>query len=342
MKEMFDKRTIEMASTKPLKHKLKGCLEDLERKQLDKMATSYGVKSLEYKHVIRVAQEVTKYIRETNYVHDTFVKLLSYDKSKFGAIYDLIANDYVDATKTEEELYQKLNEVGFAFYYCENDNLKIVVPDEIKTDLVGLNKIEDESRKELILKYLKSFKNIYGVFDVEYFMQVFNEQNKSLDKLNLCEFMSLLKSYNADEKMINVYKQYIIADELANDLEKAEKFIESIKVRKYYKPSKDTIMKYEDPLYFHKTMAHINLKNFIDSISSDPKLSLEVISIMCLGSSSDIISAEEFYKTLVSRGVVFKKKSELQTLVDLYNEVEKNTRKWKTRGWTSLELQVKK
>lgn len=342
MKEIFKKKNIEMASKKPLNITLKGCLGDLTRDVLNELAVIYDIKSLEYKHNIRVIQEIEQKLTKGSFIQEVVEQILEEDKNKFGFMCDLMRKDYIEVTVMNPETYLPLRNLGLAYGYYIDDEIRLVLPQEIKSVITSrFIKNEDLKRSKLILIYLESFRNLYGLVEVEFLINIFNEQNSDLEKLSLYELLYIVKTYlNDSDISYDVQGQYIVSKELLLKENGVDDIIELRKGKKFYKPSKDIVLKYKNPMYFHKTMDHINLKSFIDRFSKDPRLGLDLVGAVCLGTNSTHMNLEYILKILKSRTIQLVEEKDIKELMNLYKKVEMNTRKWGNKGCTDKELEA--
>lgn len=338
---MFNKKKKkDVAEKKVIDTSLKACLGDLSRDVLDKLATSYNIKSLEYKHTIRVIEEIEEAIKQGSFARKEFEKVLLNDIGNFSFFLDLVTNEKVDVSDVNPRVYEGLKNLGLVFLYNKEEKKELVIPKDV-IDLLfdQFSKAEDFDRSKLILQYFEGAKNLYGILELDFFVNLFNSHNGELYELSLFELLYILKNYYKDEEMFFVIKnQYIVSKDL---IEREEDFVyvfEKRKNKKFFKPNKEILLKYTNPNYFHKTMNHINLKNFIDGYSTDPKLGLEIVGTVCNSLNASRMSIDIVIKMLKSRGIVFEEEKDVKELVHLYRAVERNTRKWSNRGCTDKEL----
>ena len=77
------------------------------------------------------------------------------------------------------------------------------MPDEINEVYIKIDKNKIalvQERYSKIFNYMRSFANLYGIFEVEFFLDIYNKQNE--DKLILKELMYYLDKY----LLYNYYK----------------------------------------------------------------------------------------------------------------------------------------
>lgn len=341
MRELFKKKNIEMASKKPLNTSLKGCLSDLTRDVLNELGVMYGIKMIEHRHTVMIIQEIERKSTKSSFIEEVILKMLNEDKNNFGFLCELIKEESVEATEMNPEIYLPLKNCGLAFTYFDGSKVRVVMPQEIKSVISSkFAKKEDLKRSKLILTYLEAFKNIYGLVEVEFLINIFNKQNQDMETLSLYELLYIIKAYGNDIDSSYIIKdQYIVAKEVILAENGMENLLNLRAGKKFYKPSKDNILKYKDSMYFYKTMDHINLKNFIDRFSSDSRLGLDLVGALCLGSNATNMTLEYILKILKSRDIQLVDEKDIKELMHLYKEVNRNTRKWGNKGCTDKELE---
>lgn len=199
-------------------------------------------------------------------------------------------------------------------------------------------RIEDIPNRELLLKYIISCTNLYGVVPFYKIVKIYNLQNRpSVSKRNLyaiisdSHYASVLK-----EKNIIVENGRFIHETLKsyNLLEP----LEQVAIGKpYYIPEKEELLRYEDETYYEKTKYQLQLANLIErdfkgQVSAQKEIDNLVGKLQIVNVNFNFV-----VKNFMER-FVFEYRSQINEYTKLIMEIANTTRLWENRGFTPKEL----
>ena len=136
--------------------------------------------------------------------------------------------------------------------------------------------------KELLLRYCRAAKNLYGMIPLSVFLKIYNSQNEPIEDDTFIEFLDGIDYTNEHFNIIgddevyedvdhtppmnrNLVAEYLYIFEDFDDyceLQEAQMGIS------YYVPKKEQFLKYEDEYYFEKTLEFISLRAFLRNQSN--------------------------------------------------------------------------
>jgi len=199
-------------------------------------------------------------------------------------------------------------------------------------------RIEDIPNRELLLKYIISCTNLYGVVPFYKVIKIYNLQNRpSVSKRNLYAIISdshygnLLK-----EKNILVENGRFIHETLKsyNLLEP----LEQVAIGKpYYVPEKEELLRYVDEAYYEKTkyqkqLASLMERDFNGQVSVQKEIDDLVGKLQIVNVNFNFV-----VKNFMER-FVFEYRSQINEYTKLIMEIANTTRLWENRGFTPKEL----
>ncbi|MGL4762123.1 MAG: YecA family protein [Sarcina sp.] len=323
---------------KPIKNELKACLNDLTRNKIDTYVKNYEIKGLAK---LKKGEVIDK-------IYDTFITekvlvttLRALNSKDFKLIKELTENKVVDITEYLIFDYVNLFITGLAFIYLEKESVKLVMPDEI-IELIknsNINSIQIDVKEAYELEnYLNSFVELYGAFEVDFFVNTFNEYTgKSLSTSELIEL------FNENDNTIGyafLEDNYIMNQSVGSFEGYLEDILRHRIAGEYKVLDKETLLKYgEEVDYIEITPEYESFLETLEKVTNNKETALEILFDIqmsftmneydiyeVVGNIDRFVDLDTVGKSLIDKAV---KKS-----VAAYD----NTRRWNNRGFTNIEL----
>ena len=238
-----------------------------------------------------------------------------------------------------------LAKIGLYFLYDLGDgNIESIMPEEIKKviDNIEENKIElIKSRYSEVFNYLRAFKNFYGIFEIDFFLNIFNEQHENEKELSTKELMYYLDKYNVHNNEIVNYNGMLVCEALCMFEGDIDKVLEEREGKEYCILEKEELLNYSDDYYMKKTLYYYNLEEYLLKhlkYKKDVEGIIEDINIKCVMDTFDI---QNSIMRLHDMGMEIHNKKDIEKLFKLCVEFGNNTPKWINKGWTPADLMKK-
>lgn len=324
---------------KEIKNTLKECLEDLTVSELKNLCSLYDVKGTSKMKKAEIVIALDERMRNHEAFFELYAAFLE-ENSESERLY----SDY-NGEKYEEAVNRRacylMNKIGISYFYENSDGVVCIVPTECIELIDSLDECTLEKKSErysLIKKYIRGFLNIYGMYEVEHLIKVFNEQNE--EKINIKELMSVVKIYNIFNETVETYKNYLAHEVLFMGPGEIEKLETERQGKEYYIPSKEIVLNYGGEFYIEETKAHKELRNHIKTICKDSEIAEGLFEDICIGLNDNDLDAQYIVFEFERRGIKFSKIEQVNRLIGLSIKVNNDTRKWSNKGWMPSELHI--
>jgi len=236
-----------------------------------------------------------------------------------------------------------LMEVGLVFSFAQEGEISFLCTDEtryIYPFLIAPLVTGKRTQYQFIDRYLRAMTNLYRVFSLDHFVEVFTRQNPEfkLSKFGLESAVILLQKRGGDYLLMD---DLIVTTNLIKDDEIYEglyDFLDSVACEPYYVPEQDQLLKYEDDYYYDPSQELENLQSFILQELIPDKMLVEGlvddIKIFCIEEWDVAHILSEFER----RKIVLSSPKQSNDLIQLITDVKNTTRIATNRGFTPLEL----
>lgn len=236
-----------------------------------------------------------------------------------------------------------LMDIGLVFSFIKDGQISFICTDEVlEAYPVLFSPASEEMRKkyQYIHSYLLAMTNLYGVFPIHHFVDVFLSQNPGFGATenDLTTVVYVLckreMEYQTDgNQVINTIYYSDLAD--PNGL---GNLLRQVEGKPFFVPAKDELFKYEDELYYPSTPELDALQAFLlQEICTDKKEAGELadeIKLRCMSESS----LGEIMKELEKHNLIFKSEQQVDSLTKLIMAVNNTSRMISNRGFTPLEI----
>ncbi|GAA0114729.1 SEC-C metal-binding domain-containing protein [Clostridium senegalense] len=330
----------ELAIKKELKFSLKECLSDLTKNNLTDLAGIYEIVGRHKMKKDMLVDALCSKIQDANILQED---LVSVDDNGMKLLQELRDEKYIECTTMPVENYVFLYNIGMAFTYISENKVYIVMPNEIKDVVKKINFKELDVKQERyrnVQEYLLAFSNLYGIFEIEFFMNIFNDNND--EKLDEKEFLYILDKFAGSLGMVEFDDERVIHQALLVNEGEYETLQELREGKEYKILPKEELLKYADEDYVELTEEHIKLKKFLNEMCVDTEIAQETFEDICMGLVDSDFDIQRVLFELDRRKIEIKSKKQLEEIVKLVANVSNNSRKWSNKGFTPKELSLRK
>ena len=323
-----------LSSKKEIKFTLDGCLSDLTKDRLSKIAASYEIPQRSKMKKDQLVEAIKITMMEPSVLID---KLNGFAKENLQLLDSLKNKEYIVSTENSLLSYVPLLNYGVIFTYLKDEDVLMVMPKEVKEALNNVSNDEDSERYIEVVKYIVAFAEAYGVYEPEILVETFNIHNE--EKLSLEEFDSIFEKYATSSKIVKRYKEYIIESILLYNLESLEQLLEKRKeIKEYYKLDKEKVEAYSKEFHCHMTEAHTGLYDTFLKLCANKVIADKLFEDICGPLVFSDVNIQYIIAELKKRNIQFNTMAEFQKVVTQIQKVNKNTRKWSLKGYTENEL----
>lgn len=190
----------------------------------------------------------------------------------------------------------------------------------------------------LLVDYIVSLTNLYGIVHKEKVVEVYNQQNdRQIDVREVETIMEKDPKELRDQFSIN-YGDYFVHESIVNfdefDLEMQKK-----QGKPYFIPPKDELLKYKDEFYFEKTKEYKALLRYVTKhfYKKNKYAAEELCEDIQFGLQSEF-EISSIINEFNRRNLQFEDENQVGEVLDLIMNLSNNTRLWANNGFTPNEL----
>jgi hypothetical protein len=348
-KELEKINVLNAFETKPAPN-LKLILENIQTKELMKAALELNIK---YESVDREYLEnaISKEMQNAKRIENAL--LLTRD-NEFDSFTELLDKEYI-----QDNIYARGNTgylqdnfIVFSFY--NEGKIYFLVPKEIKAVYSKINNpifLKNFERHKQIYQYLNACLSLYGAFEKEKFIEIFNHYNN--EKLKQKEFTVVLNAFLSRQQPFYEDDDYIASCYFDDEnFEELEFLLKENDDTPFYMPSKGVFLKFEDDLYYEMTPQLQKLKDFIlknmkygKVYANDEQAESDNQNVNDLIDDIELVcSLEEPFQDILNEferhNILFDSPSQLNEITPLIIDVYNNVRTWPNRGNTHCEISM--
>lgn len=190
----------------------------------------------------------------------------------------------------------------------------------------------------LVLDYMVSLTNLYGIVTKEKVIDIYNQQNKQQIDAEKLEIIIDDNHNELNEHFTNLYRGFFVHESILVHDDFDEDFSKSTG-KPFYIPLKDDLLKYKDEFYFEKTREYRALlryvqKHFTEGNKEKAKEICEDIQGMCHVEARPNTILNEFTR----RDIVFEDEKQVSEVLNLIMTFANNMRLWSNNGHTPQEI----
>ena len=312
-------------------------LRSLEPEDLLLTASQFGVREGFIAKKERIIKKLSDYILKRRRIEDALAATRS---GEYDLFLKLLDQEYIQDNRLAYGTYGYLFDEGIIYSFYDDGKVFFVIPDEIKEvfrnmDTVLFEKVLKEN--QLIYKYILSFTNLYGIFNKELLIAVYNSQNKG--ELTLEGLEVILDMYLSRQQLFYENDEFIVDEYFDDDnLDEMEQILENAEELTYYIPDRKDLLKYADSSYFEMTPQLITLKDFItNNMSINEEFAGYLVDDIQMICSMDY-SLQDIVYEFERRKIYFESMDQFNLVVPLIEDVYRSVRTWSNLGHTYEEI----
>lgn len=198
---------------------------------------------------------------------------------------------------------------------------------------------ESIANKELIVDYIISCTNLYGIVPKHIVIDIYNSRNRS--KISNKELQAIITEPNY-KKILEKFHIIVVRDRFVHEILDRVKLIEPLEQatigKPYYIPDREELLRYKDELYYEKTRHHRHLANMMERDFRNEIKSIQE-EIDNLVAELKIVNSNF---NLIIRNFLSKFQFHDINYVNEYTrvilEISNTTKIWENRGYSPKEL----
>lgn len=308
------------------------CLELLPLEKLRNICVHYeiaGISKIKKVDLIPLLFEtITK-----NFL-DSYIYFTPYQEEGFNII---IEKNIVEDVEIFYGFYYLLYYSGIAYYFYNNEKFYITIPTEIidiynNANLNELNKIKEKNQE--LHKYTMALCNLYGIYDSEQFIRIFNMYHK--EKMTEKEFIRYAEIMNTKQSYFSIdtngYNNCLVFVGDDEDGELFEMLCDNIG-RPYYNPSKEELDFFADEAY-QDTEQFMKFEKYVidNKLVEENKIEDFVDEIRC--NCQDDKNPSDIMEIVNRYGIIFKGMKDANEMMTLIIDMSNHERKWSLKGYS--------
>ncbi|MCL1803635.1 MAG: hypothetical protein FWG30_08375 [Eubacteriaceae bacterium] len=229
----------------------------------------------------------------------------------------------------------------FIYFYKQNDDIHIVLPNELRLIYKNIKEEKGISEKALRTREMRSYAaalhNLYGVYKIGQYVEIWNRHHK--EKMSIMDAESFYYDYDGYNSIYYAEGGYIISEWIGDDevdylIERAE----SSEID-YYMPTKSVISAYADEDWeYEKTEYSAQIQVFLKGIFSSNDLLDELFMDLTNPFSAGIPGF--IYNCLQESGFPLENKELCLEFEKLYDNLFSNMRLWRYFGHTQCQISL--
>ncbi len=265
--------------------------------------------------------------------------LLILNKNEYELFGQLLEKDYIqnNALSLWPCIFMMEQKILFSFY--DGGKVFFVVPQEIKTIYRSLDKEQFDpgrARYQAVHRYLFTFSNLYGFFERQKLVEIFNYHNRQ--KLSLKEFSTICDHLCSKHQDYFGFEEFIISDYFEHDnIKELEDLLEKTMDIPYYLPTRDEILFWAQSGFQMTPQFCALLDYMVQKMGIDEDTATILVEDIGIFAEMELPIQEVIYE-FEKRDIYFAHRGQLEAIIPLIVDVYNHTRVWSNRGHTYAEI----
>lgn len=338
----------------PVNGSLEACLDAYTKVKLIKLADENGIEVKQNWKKARIVETLRDGIIDSIDERFLILQRRGLILLQYMAEGKFTLNEYVsEHVEFMVTVFQSAVRLGLLYTSEENDEVTMTMPNLVKAKLdealEHFDVLQDEYRSELefwdqMNEVLIAGINLYGVmtaFDFHDLWEIRYPEIKSIELEEMREkyfylakylpFLIIRNGFISDQKYLIASSQFIDTEDALNFYNFRANKIGSI----YYEPTKEEIIYYADHSFDQRTLEYKKLKQEVFKMTKDVEMYMHLIETS-IQSGEDI---SELLESTAELGIIeFQSEEQFIRFMDLYTNLNNNSRLWENGGFTPSEL----
>ena len=308
-------------------------LSSLTRKNLDELTYTYPIKGKSKMKKQELVEALNSEMKKEDTIRDLVIII---EELKMDML-----EKHEDKDAIELKRFLMLQSLGYGTIDFESETEDYVMASDVikLIDNFDLNSVSYEiQRYHLIRKVMFACINLYGVYEINFFIDLFNDLFNDVEPLDYYELNRYIRLYVNSSVGIVKHGSYLASDSLFILEGDLENMLHAREGKEYYIPTKDELMKYYTEEYVEENKQYKELKKFIYRMVKDKELAEDLIEEITFMARWHEGKMDFIFPEFELRGIRFENMKQIQGFVDVYMNFYNNTRIWQNKGFTPYEL----
>lgn len=192
---------------------------------------------------------------------------------------------------------------------------------------------------DLIMSYIQALKNLYGIVHKSKVIEIYNLQNE--DKINedtMDYIIKEKKSYLINKLFVFIKEDFFVSPIIMIEEHYFDEELRFKKGKPYYIPEKEELLRYKKVNYFEKNKEYEDLLRFFRK-KYWRKSKAEYIAKEIQSYCQSFRALENIGYFFERERMRFRKKEQLEEMMNLIKNLANNTRVWQNNGFTPNEIE---
>ncbi|MEG1016116.1 MAG: SEC-C metal-binding domain-containing protein [Clostridia bacterium] len=313
----------------------------------------FNVEQTSLKEILK--KQTKDELKDLTYIYPVKGKSKLKKEELVNALYEIMTNEeilnenaIILTTELNEEKHEnndmlkirKIIDLGYGKILGKNDEIKIILAYEIE-DISS--KISEDLKKEilrysLIKRYLLACVRFYGVIEIDFFIELFNEQNTIEDELDYEELNIQLNRCIKMGLEPDRYENCIVSKSLFMFEGEIETLMCQRENKEFYILSKEELLKYEDEFYIEKNKQYMEFDKFVHNKVKNREISEGLVEDLAYVLRFKNVDIQYAINEFNRRKITFDSLKEVEEFMHVYVNLINNTRNWANKGYTPYEI----
>lgn len=308
-------------------------LSSLTRKDLNELTYIYPIKGKSKLKKQELVEALNSEMKKEETIRDLVI------------VTEELKMDMLERHRDEDSIKLKRCLLLSSLGYVATEFKPEIVDYKIASDVTKLidnfdvNSVSYEiQRYHLIRKVMFACINLYGIYDMNFFIDLFNELFNEVEPLDYDELNRYVRLYENSSVGIVKHGIYLASDSLFILEGDLENMFHAREGKEYYIPTKDELMKYYNEEYVEENKQYKELEKFIYRMVKDRELAEDLIEEITFMARWHEGKMDFVFPEFELRGIRFENMKQIQGFADVYINFYNNTRIWQNKGFTPYEM----
>lgn len=190
----------------------------------------------------------------------------------------------------------------------------------------------------LLIDYIVSLTNLYGLVHKEKVVEIYNMQNEKLIDVTKMDEVVQENRKELSDDFVEMYGNYFVHESIIH-FDEIEEELAKKKGKPFYVPWKSELLKYKDDFYYEKTKEFKKLLQYVTkNITEGNKYKAEEICEDIQLTCQDDFMPQHIFNEFDRRNITLKDEKQVREVLDLVMNLANNTRIWANNGYTPHEM----
>lgn len=308
-------------------------LSSLTKKNLNELTYMYPVKGKSKLKKQELVEALSSEMKKEESIRDLVIII---EELKMDML-----EKHEDKDAIELNRFLMLQSLGYGRIDFESETEDYVMASDVTKliDNFDVNSVSYEiERYHLIRKVMFACINLYGIYEISFFIDLFNDLFNEVEPLDYDELNRYVDLHEKSRAGIVKHGIYLASDSLFIVEGDLENMLYAREGKEYYIPTKDELMRYCIEEYVEENKQYKELEKFIYRMVKDKELAEDLIEEITFMARWQEGKMDFVFPEFELREIRFENMKQIQGFVDAYMNFYNNTRIWQNKGFTPYEL----